>query len=44
MQTRIHCLAHELIDKAIAKGEMDLIRDFALPIPMVVISDSAWCR
>ncbi|MBW4601921.1 MAG: cytochrome P450 [Calothrix sp. FI2-JRJ7] len=39
METRIHRLAHELIDKAIAKGEMDLIRDFALPIPMVVISE-----
>jgi cytochrome P450 len=39
LENRIHCLAHELIDKAAAKGEMDLIRDFALPIPMVVISE-----
>jgi cytochrome P450 len=39
MQTRIHRLAHELIDRAQAKGEMDLVQDFALPIPMAVISE-----
>jgi len=39
MQTRIHRLAHELIDRAQAKGEMDLVNDFALQIPMVVISE-----
>jgi cytochrome P450 len=39
MQTRIYRLAHELIDRAQAKGEMDLVHDFALPIPMVVISE-----
>ncbi len=39
MQTRIHRLAHELIDRAQAKGEMDLVHDYALPIPMVVISE-----
>lgn len=39
MQTRIHRLAHELIDRVQAKGEMDLVHDFALPIPLVVISD-----
>ncbi|MBW4624037.1 MAG: cytochrome P450 [Brasilonema octagenarum HA4186-MV1] len=39
MQTRIHRLAHELIDRVQAKGEMDLIHDFALPIPMIVISE-----
>jgi len=39
MQTRIHRLAHELIDHVEAKGEMDLVHDFALPIPMVVISE-----
>lgn len=39
MQTRIHRLAHELIDRVQAKDEMDLIQDFALPIPMVVISE-----
>jgi cytochrome P450 len=39
MQTRIDRLAHELIDRAQARGEMDLVHDFALPIPMVVISE-----
>ncbi|AFZ19572.1 cytochrome P450 family protein [Allocoleopsis franciscana] len=39
MQTRIHRLAHELIDRVEAKGEMDLVDNFALPIPLVVISE-----
>lgn len=39
MQTRIYQLAHELIDRVEAKGEMDVIRDFALPIPLTVISE-----
>jgi cytochrome P450 len=39
MQERVHTLAHELIDRVQAKGEMDLIEDFALPIPMTVISE-----
>lgn len=39
MQARIHRLAHELIDHVQTKGEMDLIRDFALPIPTTVISE-----
>jgi cytochrome P450 len=39
MQTRVHDLSHELIDRAQAKGEMDLVRDFAVEIPLVVICD-----
>jgi cytochrome P450 len=39
MRERVHTLAHELIDRVQAKGEMDLIEDFALPIPMTVISE-----
>lgn len=39
MQTRIHRLAHELIDRVQPKGEMDLVHDFALPIPMVAIGE-----
>ncbi len=39
MQTRVHELAHQLIDKAEQKGEMDLVRDFAVEIPLVVICD-----
>jgi cytochrome P450 len=39
METRIHRLAHESLDRVRAKGEMDLVRDFALPIPMVAICE-----
>jgi cytochrome P450 len=39
MQSRIERLAHESIDRVQAKGEMDLIRDFALPIPVTIISE-----
>jgi cytochrome P450 len=39
MQTRIERLAHESIDRVVAKGEMDLIKDFALPIPVTIISE-----
>jgi cytochrome P450 len=39
MQSRVHDLAHELIDRAQQKGEMDLIQDFAVEIPLVVICD-----
>jgi cytochrome P450 len=39
MQTRVHDLAHALIDRAQQNGEMDLIQDFALEIPLVVICD-----
>jgi cytochrome P450 len=39
MQARVHDLAHELIDRAQAKGEMDLIQEFAVEIPLVVICD-----
>jgi cytochrome P450 PksS len=39
MQNRIHSLAHELIDRVKARGEMDLIYDFALQVPMTIISE-----
>jgi cytochrome P450 len=39
MHARIERLAHESIDLVQAKGEMDLIRDFALPMPITVISE-----
>jgi cytochrome P450 len=39
MQTQIHCLAHKSLDRVQTQGKMDLVRDFALPIPMVVISE-----
>jgi cytochrome P450 len=39
MQARVQSLAHELIDRVQAKGQMDLIQDFALQVPMTIISE-----
>jgi cytochrome P450 len=39
MQTRVEALAHKLIDQAKEKGEMDLMADYALQIPLIVIAD-----
>ncbi|MEQ7006133.1 cytochrome P450 [Actinopolymorpha sp. B17G11] len=36
---RIEQTTHDLLDKALANGEFDLIRDFATPLPIAVISD-----
>jgi P450-derived glycosyltransferase activator len=36
---RIERTTSELLDKATANGEFDLIRDFATPLPIAVISD-----
>jgi cytochrome P450 len=39
MQDRVHGLAHELIDRVQARGQMDLVHDFALQVPMTIISE-----
>jgi cytochrome P450 len=39
MQSRVERLAHQLLDRASAKGSMDVVHDFALPIPMTIISE-----
>ncbi len=36
---RVQSLADELIDSALPKGRMDLINDFALPLPATVIAE-----
>ncbi|MEM7113012.1 MAG: cytochrome P450 [Chloroflexota bacterium] len=36
---RIEAIAHDLLDKASRKHEIDLIQDFALPLPVTVIAD-----
>ena len=36
---RVDALSHELLNKAAQKGEVDLKADFALPIPVTVISE-----
>ena len=39
MAERVQTLSDELLDKAEARGKLDLIRDFALPLPLRVIAD-----
>lgn len=39
MQERIQFTCDQLLDRVAAKGTMDLIADFALPLPLTVISD-----
>jgi len=39
MEARIEGLADELLDRVAGKGEMDLIRDYALPLPMTIITE-----
>jgi len=38
MRARVQSLAEELLDAAVRRGEMDLISDYALPLPMTVIT------
>ena len=39
LRGRIEGYAHELIDAMLARGKVDLLNDFALPIPLRIISD-----
>lgn len=39
IETRVTALAHELMDGALRKGGIDLQREYALPIPVRVISE-----
>jgi len=39
LQPRIEAIANELLDKAEARGTMELVNDFALPLPLTVISE-----
>jgi cytochrome P450 PksS len=39
MRERVYTLSNELLDKVQHKGEMELIRDFALPLPMTIIAE-----
>ena len=38
MRDSITTTANQLIDRVVARGQMDLIRDFALPLPITVIT------
>jgi len=39
MQTRVQTIADEALDAVSRKGEMDLIGEYALPIPMILITE-----
>ncbi|HSH01660.1 MAG TPA: cytochrome P450 [Anaerolineae bacterium] len=39
LEGQIEGIAASLLDKAVAKGEFDLIQDFALPLPLTVIME-----
>ncbi|MGI8899118.1 MAG: cytochrome P450 family protein [Pyrinomonadaceae bacterium] len=39
MRERIQTLADELLERVARKGEMDLIDDYALPLPMTIITE-----
>jgi cytochrome P450 len=39
MRERLQTLANELLDAVSRKGEMDLIREYALPLPMTIITE-----
>jgi pimeloyl-[acyl-carrier protein] synthase len=39
LRTRIEEIAHDLVDKVIASGQMDMISDFANPLPAIVTAE-----
>ena len=39
MECRVHEVVDDLLDKMAGKGEVDLLSEFALPVPLTVISD-----
>ncbi len=39
MRSRTQAIADDLLDRVLWLGEMDLIRDFALPLPMTIITE-----
>jgi cytochrome P450 PksS len=39
MRERVQALADELLERVARRGEMDLINDYALPLPMTIITE-----
>jgi cytochrome P450 len=39
LEPRIRALTHELLDALVARGEMDIVAEFATPLPMIVIAE-----
>jgi cytochrome P450 len=39
MAGKIEAIAHRLLDRVITEGQMDFVRDFASPLPIIVIAE-----
>jgi cytochrome P450 len=39
LEPRIRQIARELLDDAVARGEIDLVRDLAIPLPVTIIAE-----
>jgi cytochrome P450 len=39
LEPRIHALAHQLLDDVAARGELDLVSEFSVPLPLMVIAE-----
>jgi cytochrome P450 len=39
LETRIREMTSDLLDRTVERGEMDLVADFAVPLPMMVIAE-----
>jgi cytochrome P450 PksS len=39
LRGRVQAVCDELLDAAMARGRMELVRDFALPVPLTIIAD-----
>lgn len=39
MRTRVQALANELLDSVASRGQMDLVKEYALPLPMTIITE-----
>lgn len=39
MRNRVQSLANDLLDRVKTRGEMDLVKDYALPLPMTIITE-----
>jgi len=39
LEPRIQAITHELLDRVAARGEMDFVKEFASPLPLIVIAE-----
>ena len=39
LEPRIGALAHQLLDEVVARGEIELVSEFSVPLPLMVIAE-----